>query len=63
MEAVEKETESKERGLTLLNMDNKIRCELKSCNKVLTEEMDIEYSAEIGAYFCCFEHATDFYLD
>lgn len=44
-------------------MTEKVRCALRRCNKVLTEEMDIEYSAELDFYFCCPDHAVDYYFD
>lgn len=44
-------------------MDEKIRCSLNTCNKILTNKTEIEYSQELGVYFCNYDCAIEHYMD
>ncbi len=42
---------------------DEVRCGNKTCNKIITTDTEIEYSRNLGEYFCNAECATDRYFD
>lgn len=45
------------------SMDGKVRCSSSTCNRVLTDKTEIEYSQELGLYFCNQDCALEHYMD
>lgn len=45
------------------SMDGIVRCSNPTCNKILTDKSEIEYSQELGLYFCNYDCAVDYYVD
>ncbi|MCA1027011.1 hypothetical protein LCM23_12995 [Cytobacillus kochii] len=43
--------------------DDVVKCCRHACGKPLTDKMDIEYSQELGEYFCSVRCAEDYYFD